>query len=121
VQLKPDYKEAKISATANFWGNLSTVDISKMVNDRNDSLLYVNTIDVSGPLSQSALGTPANSILQAENALVEKAVADKADAEKIAAQKTVKPKLMTISCTNGKVTKKVTAANPKCPAGYKKK
>lgn len=121
VQLKPDYKEAKISATANFWGNLSTVDISKMVNDRNDSLLYVNTIDVSGPLSQSALGTPANSILQAENALVEKAVADKADAEKIAAQKTVKPKLMTITCTKGKLAKKVTAVNPKCPAGYKKK
>jgi hypothetical protein len=26
----------------------------------------------------------------------------------------------TISCTKGKATKKVTAVNPKCPAGYKK-
>ena len=27
----------------------------------------------------------------------------------------------TITCTKGKVTKKVTAVNPKCPVGYKKK
>jgi len=30
-------------------------------------------------------------------------------------------KKSTITCTKGKVTKKVTAVNPKCPAGYKKK
>ena len=36
----------------------------------------------------------------------------------------VKPavaKKTTITCVKGKVTKKVTAVNPKCPAGYKKK
>jgi hypothetical protein len=33
----------------------------------------------------------------------------------------VKPKLKTITCVKGKVTKKVTSAKPKCPAGYKKK
>jgi len=30
-------------------------------------------------------------------------------------------RMTTITCTKGKVTKKVTAASPKCPAGYKKK
>ena len=30
-------------------------------------------------------------------------------------------KTSTITCTKGKVTKKVTAVSPKCPAGYKKK
>ena len=30
-------------------------------------------------------------------------------------------KKTTITCTKGKLTKKVTAVNPKCPAGYKKK
>ena len=30
-------------------------------------------------------------------------------------------KQLTIACTKGKITKKVTAVNPKCPAGYKKK
>jgi hypothetical protein len=33
----------------------------------------------------------------------------------IAAKKT------TITCVKGKATKKVTAVNPKCPTGYKKK
>jgi hypothetical protein len=31
------------------------------------------------------------------------------------------PKLLTISCVKGKITKKVTAAKPVCPSGYKKK
>ena len=31
------------------------------------------------------------------------------------------PSKSTITCTKGKVTKKVTAASPKCPAGYKRK
>jgi hypothetical protein len=31
------------------------------------------------------------------------------------------PKNFTITCIKGKLTKKVTAVNPKCPAGYKKK
>ena len=30
-------------------------------------------------------------------------------------------KKITITCVKGKLTKKVTAVNPKCPAGYKKK
>jgi hypothetical protein len=30
-------------------------------------------------------------------------------------------KKTTITCTKGKVTKKVTAIKPKCPAGYQKK
>lgn len=30
-------------------------------------------------------------------------------------------KKITITCTKGKVVKKITAVNPKCPAGYKKK
>ena len=38
-----------------------------------------------------------------------------ATAKKQAAKKT------TITCVNGKLTKKVTAINPKCPRGYKKK
>lgn len=32
-----------------------------------------------------------------------------------------KAKKSTITCSKGKITRKVTAANPKCPAGYKKK
>jgi hypothetical protein len=38
-----------------------------------------------------------------------------------AAVPTTKLKNVTILCTKGKVTKKLTATNPKCPAGFKKK
>jgi len=34
---------------------------------------------------------------------------------------TATPKSTTITCVKGKTTKKVTAVNPKCPTGYKKK
>jgi dTDP-4-dehydrorhamnose 3,5-epimerase-like enzyme len=32
-----------------------------------------------------------------------------------------KSKVKTVTCIKGKLTKKVTSMNPKCPAGYKKK
>ena len=38
-----------------------------------------------------------------------------------AAEKAAALKKSTITCIKGKLTKKVTAVNPKCPAGYKKK
>ena len=34
---------------------------------------------------------------------------------------TISPKKITITCLKGKVIKKVTGINPKCPSGYKKK
>jgi hypothetical protein len=43
---------------------------------------------------------------------------------KLSQEKVVAPvakKKVTISCLKGKITKKVTAVSPKCPAGYKKK
>jgi regulator of protease activity HflC (stomatin/prohibitin superfamily) len=56
-------------------------------------------------------------------AAAEKLVVDaRAEALKIlAAAKTAALKKVTITCIKGKLTKKVTAAKPKCPAGYKKK
>jgi hypothetical protein len=32
-----------------------------------------------------------------------------------------KPKSVTISCIKGKLLKKISGVNPKCPTGYKKK
>jgi M6 family metalloprotease-like protein len=43
----------------------------------------------------------------------------KAEAEAKAKSEAIKKK--TITCTNGKITKKVIGTNPKCPKGYKKK
>ena len=58
----------------------------------------------------------------------DKAIADKSVAEakviadaKAAAAKVTSLKKITITCVKGKLTKKVTAVKPACPAGYKKK
>jgi len=39
----------------------------------------------------------------------------------IASAQSLSKKKVTITCVKGKLTKKVTAINPKCPSGYKKK
>ena len=60
----------------------------------------------------------AEKIIQDAKIEAEKIIQDaKAAAEKVAAS----TKKVTITCTKGKITKKVTAVKPKCPAGYKKK
>jgi hypothetical protein len=68
--------------------------------------------------------------LKARQEAEAKAAAEKAAAElkakqeaeaKAAAEKAAASKKTTITCVKGKLTKKVTAVNPKCPAGYKKK
>jgi len=65
-----------------------------------------------------------------DKAASDKAASDKAASDKAAellaqqtaaAAKVAQVKKSTITCIKGKVTKKVTALNPKCPAGYKKK
>ena len=59
-------------------------------------------------------------VLDAAKAAADKAAADKAAADKAAADAKSK-KLTTITCVKGKLTKKVTAVKPVCPAGFKKK
>jgi hypothetical protein len=57
----------------------------------------------------------------AAKAAAAKAAAIKAAAAKAAAIKAAVIKKTTITCVKGKLTKKVTAVKPVCPAGYKKK
>ena len=42
-------------------------------------------------------------------------------AERAAAERAASLKNVTITCVKGKLTKKITSTNPKCPIGYKKK
>jgi hypothetical protein len=57
-----------------------------------------------------------------EKAAAEKIIADaKNKADKIIGTAKAAVSKKTITCIKGKVTKKVTAVSPKCPAGYKKK
>ena len=55
------------------------------------------------------------------NCGLDPAVAKANASAKAAQDKTKTIKKRSITCVKGKVTKKVTAVKPKCPAGYKKK
>jgi hypothetical protein len=59
--------------------------------------------------------------LKAKQDAEAKVTAAKAAAAKAAAAKAAALKKITITCVKGKLTKKVTAVKPVCPAGYKKK
>ncbi|CAB4843680.1 unannotated protein [freshwater metagenome] len=61
----------------------------------------------------------AKAAAEAQAAAEAKATADAQAAAAVAAAKANKK--VTITCVKGKLTKKVTGASPKCPAGYKKK
>ena len=57
----------------------------------------------------------------ADKAAAELKIKQEADAKAAAAAKAAALKKTTITCIKGKLTKKVTAVKPVCPAGYKKK
>ena len=65
--------------------------------------------------------TKAAADLKAKQEAEAKAAANKLAAEKLAAANLASLKKTTITCVKGKLTKKVTAVKPVCPAGYKKK
>jgi membrane protein involved in colicin uptake len=67
-----------------------------------------------------ALRQPRAQLEAEAKAKVEAEAKAKVEAEAKAKAETTKKKT-TITCVKGKLTKKVTAINPKCPAGFKKK
>jgi hypothetical protein len=71
--------------------------------------------------TKTAVAKAAAAKAAAAKAAAAKAAAAKAAAAKAAAAKAAAAKKTTITCVKGKLTKKVTAVKPVCPAGYKKK
>jgi len=76
----------------------------------------VGQFDVFGSEFQSQLSAKAVADLKAKQEAETEAAADKAAADKAALTKRT-----TITCVKGKLTKRVVAVKPKCPAGYKVK
>ena len=64
-----------------------------------------------------------SAITQADKLTMEKAAKDSTAKQKAGAKSKVEAakKKSTITCTSGKIVKKITEINPKCPKGYKKK
>ena len=70
--------------------------------------------------TKAEIETKAAAELKAKQEAEAKAAAE-LKAKQEAATKAPAAKRTTITCVKGKLTKKVTAVNPKCPTGYKKK
>jgi len=129
---------------------LKSPDFTVLVSDNNGSKVVINLIPSSKIdseeslklINQAALKKSENALLlktkqeaevkaaadlKAKQEADAKSVADKAAADLLAQQqaaiaaKTAALKKTTITCTKGKLIKKVTAIKPVCPAGYTKK
>ena len=111
-------QQINVVADRNYWDTTNEAQISSYILDSTDSIEYFHRILVAPSLDTIPAGVPLISRVQVEL----KIAADRKatlDAENKA--KTSASKKSTVTCIKGKVTKKVTAVNPKCPAGYKKK
>jgi hypothetical protein len=83
----------------------------------------VNQFEVYGPQFRAKPTTEAKAAaeLKAKEEADARAAFEKAAIENSIRDKAAATKKVTITCIKGKLTKKVTAVKPKCPAGYKKK
>jgi hypothetical protein len=96
-----------------------------MIIGRYASLAFSAAIDVMDAQSQKIL-SDKETLMALANKLNDATISnlqaqsdlDEANAMIIALNKKLP---QTINCVKGKLSKKVTAVNPKCPAGYKKK
>jgi cell division septum initiation protein DivIVA len=80
------------------------------------------SVVIINPIAKAA----ADKILSDAKAVADKILSDAkavtdAKVQAVADAKAAAKKKTTITCIKGKLTKKVTAVKPKCPAGYKKK
>lgn len=84
----------------------------------NEALPYVNYVSAN-PATSLPTSSEAAAFIATRLGSIK---AKKDAAAKSAADKTaIAQKKITITCVAGKLSKKITAAKPKCPAGYKKK
>jgi hypothetical protein len=91
------------------------------------------TIKLEVEIKAAAEKATADAKAAADKAAAEQALADKITADKTAAEKAAadveaasekaaaSKRMLSITCTKGKLIKKVTALKPVCPRGYKKK
>jgi hypothetical protein len=91
-----------------------------------DNSAQIATVLVSENKSTGFIKLQANNFTFSAPTIKVKLMQDKpivpAKSEASAAPKSsVAKKVITITCAKGKITKKFSGANPKCPSGYKKK
>ena len=107
-----------VVADRNYWDTTNEVQISSYILDSTDSIEYFHKISVSPSLDTIPTGVPLVSrvLVEQKTAADKKVTLEEQNKANVSALKKT-----TITCVKGKLTKKVTAIKPKCPAGYKKK
>ena len=110
------YQALGLSSTYTIGAQLVSPDYTLLVSDMNNSSLVLDLVPDS--LTRSPEFNSLVKESEVNRRRYEVQIEEKA---KEAEVKVSTLKKTTITCIKGKVTKKVTAVNPKCPAGYKKK
>ena len=98
---------------------LISPEFTLLITDLNSSTMTLNLI--SSSLTSTTQFSELVAKAAADKAAADKAAADKAAADKAAADKAAADKKLIITCVKGKIIKKITAAKPTCPTGFKKK
>ena len=120
-------KPQNASAKAILAGTLLEVTVENFTFAQTEIVIEASAEHIVAKKKQASEDKAAAEKAAAEKAAADKAAADKAAADKAAADKAAADKAAaamkksTITCIKGKLTKKVTAIKPLCPAGYKKK
>ena len=113
----PVYSDDKIVSVINSGNGCGPTEVA---NGGMSTLIYQYLYLLEAAEAKAAAEKAAAEKAAAEKAAAEKAAAEKAAAEKAAAEKAAFNQKTTIVCIKGKLTKKITSVNPKCPVGYKK-
>jgi len=120
-----DWKSSRMPYSSQYW--------SPIYNTNSGDTLFITDGGIPGAKRSILIGKPKTPLEIAEEnrQIAEAKVKAEADAKALAeaqanarlaqAKAEAAKKKSTITCVKGKLTKKVTAINPKCPTGYKKK
>lgn len=108
------FSKAPVRATVSIVSSNGTPQVATTVFNEKDGWVYLSAknFEYSAPSVRVKLEQDA----PAPAATVDTKPAATVESKPVAAAKSA-----TITCIKGKLTKKVTGTNPKCPAGYKKK
>jgi hypothetical protein len=118
-----NFTNAPISASVSIQNESGVSSVATTVVSERNGWLYLsaNGFTFSSPVIQVKLTQEAPAPTPTPTPIATQAPAPVESAAPAPTLKPVMAKKIAITCVKGKLVKKVSAVNPKCPAGYKKK
>ena len=117
------FSSAPISANVSVISSDGTTQVATTVVKEKDGWLYLSAAGYgySNPTVRVKLTQEATPAVTNSQSTTTPATSSVTNVKPTVAPKPVVVKKTTITCVKGKVSKKITAVNPTCPSGYKKK